>query len=80
MSDYPGFEVKIDNDNGTVTLLPLQTVKVYDVTHSTPLSDIASDANGIVAPGSLAVDAGTQIRFSFSRADGICGYSEVFTT
>jgi hypothetical protein len=80
MSNYPGFEVKIDNDDGTTTLLPLQTVKVYDVTHSTALSDIASDANGLVATGSLAVAVGTRIRFSFSRADGICGFSEVITT
>lgn len=80
MSNYPGFEVKIDNDDGTHTLLPLQTISVYDVTNETPLDDVASDANGLVEPGSLDVDAGTRIRFSFSRADGICGYSEVFTT
>jgi hypothetical protein len=80
MSNYPGFEVKIDNDDGTTTLLPLQTIKVYDVTNSAALSDIASDANGLVAPGSLTVDAGTRIRFSFSRTDGICGFSEVVTT
>lgn len=80
MSNYPGFEVKIDDDNGSTTLLPLQTVKVYDVTNSTALADIASDANGLVAPGSLAVAVGTRIRFSFSRADGICGFSEVLTT
>ena len=80
MSDYPGFEVKIDNDDGTHTMLPLQTIHVYDVTHAAALADIASDANGLVAPGALAVDAGTRIRFSFNRADGICGYSEIFTT
>jgi hypothetical protein len=80
MSNYPAFEVKIDNNDGSETLLPLQTVKVYDVTHSTPLSDVASDANGLVAAGSLAVDAGTTIRFSFSRTDGICGYAEILTT
>jgi hypothetical protein len=80
MSNYPGFEVKIDNDDGSTTLLPLQTVKVYDVTHDTALSDIATDANGLVAPGTLSVDAGTKIRFSFSRADGICGYSEILTS
>lgn len=80
MSNYPGFEVKVDDDNGSVTLLPLQTIKVYDVTNGVALSDIASDANGLVAAGSLAVAVGTRIRFSFNRADGICGFSEVITT
>ena len=80
MSNYSAFEVKIDNDDGTETLLPLQTVNVYDVTNSTPLSDLASDANGIVAAGTLSVDPGTAIRFSFSRADGICGYAEIVTS
>jgi len=79
MSEYPGFDVKIDNDDGTHTLLPLQTIHVYDVTNDEALDDVASDANGLVASGALDVDAGTRIRFSFSRADGICGYSEVFT-
>ena len=80
MSNYPGFEVKIDNDDGTHTLLPLQTIHVYDVTNDVALSDIASDGNGLVGPGTLAVAVGTRIRFSFNRADGICGYSEISTT
>lgn len=79
-SDYSGFEVKIDNDDGTMTMLPLQTIQVYDVTNEESLDDIASDADGLVEAGSLDVDAGTLIRFSFTRGDGICGYAEVFTT
>jgi hypothetical protein len=78
---YQSFEVKIDNDDGTTTLCPLQTVKVYDVTHAAALApDLQTDANGVITAGILAVDPGSLIRFSFSRADGICGYSEVYTT
>jgi len=79
MSTYPAFDVKIDNDDGTTTPCPLQVVHVYDVTNGAALADVTADAAGVVAAGSLSVAAGTLIRFSFARADGICGYSEVFT-
>lgn len=79
-SDYATFEVKIDNDDGSVTMLGGETIAVYDVTNDAPLADTASDADGIVPGDTVAVDAGTLLRFSFSRADGICGYAEVLTT
>jgi hypothetical protein len=80
MSTYPSFEVLIDNDDGTTTIVPLQAVAVYDATNSVALAGVSSDASGIVPAGSLTVAVGTLIRFSFSRPDGICGYSEVFTS
>jgi len=80
VSDYTGFEVKVDNDDGTVTMLPLETVKVYDVTNEEELDDLTSDAEGLIAPGSLDVDAGTLIRFSVQRVDGISGYADQLTT
>jgi hypothetical protein len=80
LSTYPAFDVKIDNDDGTTTPCPTQTIKVYDVTNAVALApDLVSDASGVVQAGTLAVASGTLIRFSFSRADGICGYSEVYT-
>jgi len=80
MSSHSAFDVKIDNRDGTFTMLGSQTVHVYDVTHSTALSDLTSDADGHVASGTLAVAVGTVIRFSVSRADGVCGYAETTTT
>jgi hypothetical protein len=80
MSNYPAFETEIDNDDGSVTMLVSVTVKVYDVTHAAALADTASDANGHVAGASVAVAVGTLLRFSYSRADGVCGYAEVLTT
>jgi hypothetical protein len=80
MATYAAFDVKLDNRDGTETLLPSETVHVYDVTNGAALADIASDANGHVAAGSLAVAVGTLIRFSFHRADGLCGYAETLTT
>ncbi len=79
-SDYTAFGVVIDNDDGTRTPIASATIAVYDVTHSAALADTASDADGHVEGDTIAVDAGTLIRFSFSRADGICGFAEVLTT
>jgi hypothetical protein len=80
ISYYAAFEVKIDNDDGTTTMLPAQVVQVYDATNAAAHGTVTSDGTGVVAAGSLPVDAGTLIRFSFTRADGICGYSEIYTS
>jgi hypothetical protein len=80
MSNYSAFEMKIDNRDGTFTLLASETVDIYNVTGSASLGTTTSDADGHVAGGTLAVAVGTLVRFSFHRADGICGYAEVVTT
>ncbi len=80
MSSYVTFQLYIDNDNGTVTPVPSQTVKVYDVTHVAALADTTSDANGIVPGASVAVAVGTRLRFSVQRADGLAGCAEQTTT
>jgi hypothetical protein len=86
-SNYAAFEVKIDNDDGTTTMCPLQTVRVFDVTNQAALANVVSDASGIVAAGTVTPGPGTLLRFSFIRdyaaGDpdvGVCGYAEVFTT
>jgi hypothetical protein len=76
MTSYPTFELLIDNDDGTFTPVPSTAVKVYDVTNSAALDDTASDSNGTVPGASVAVAAGTLLRFSFRLANGICGYAE----
>jgi hypothetical protein len=79
MSDYPAFELLIDNDDGTFTPVASTAVKVYDVTNSAALADTASDADGTVPGATVAVAAGTTLRFSFRLANGICGYAEDVT-
>lgn len=76
MSEYPTFELVIDNNDGTFTPVPSTAVEVYDVTHDVALADTASDSDGTVPGASVAVDAGTLLRFSFRLANGICGYAE----
>jgi hypothetical protein len=67
-SSYPAFEVKVDNDDGTTTLLPLQTVVV-------PAGSVTPGAGTLLRfwfyiPASAAPDP----------LVGVCGFSEVFTT
>jgi hypothetical protein len=78
-SDYAAFEVLTDNDDGTFTPVALATVKVYDVTHSAALADTASDGDGTVPGATVAVDAGTTLRFSVQLANGLAGCAEQVT-
>lgn len=76
MSTFISFDILKDNNDGTVTPVANQTIKVYDVTNGVALDDLTSDAFGVVAGGSLDVDAGTLVRFSVTRADGLNGCAE----
>lgn len=78
-SAYAPFELVIDNNNGTFSSVPSTTVQVYDVTHEVALADTASDSNGTVPGATVAVAAGTLLRFSYRLANGICGYAEDVT-
>jgi hypothetical protein len=80
MSAYAAFDVVTQAADGTTEPVPLQTVKVYNVTGAAALADLTTDANGHIPAGTLAVAAGTVIRFSFLKTDGRCGFAERVTT
>ncbi len=80
ISSYPAFDIVTEALDGTRTPVPLQTVKVRDVTNAANLSDLASDANGHLPAGTLSVAAGTTIRFSSDLGDGQKGFAEIVTT
>jgi hypothetical protein len=79
-SNYHLFDIKIDNNDGTLTPVPNQTVQVYDVTNGVALAPTSSDAFGVVPGAAVDVDAGTLLRFSVARADGLNGFDEQETT
>ncbi len=79
-STMGGFDVFIDNDDGTVTPIATPTVHVYDVTHSAALSDVVGDAAGHVASRTVAVAAGTVLRHYYTGATGLVGFQEGVTT
>ncbi len=79
----------VDPDDGDVIAISLAVVKVYDVTNADPadgsgaiaLPDVAADADGHVAAGTLSVAVGRIVRFAWSRAaDGMCGFAEQVTS
>jgi hypothetical protein len=89
MSNYASFTVKLDNYDGTFTVVPFATVKVWDIQDADPatgvggvaLPDLAADAQGVVAPGILAIAAGRKVRFRWSRdTDGKGGTAITTTT
>ena len=76
MSNYNAFTIRIDNNDGTFTTVPNQAVQIYDVTNGVALAGTASDAFGVVSGASVAVPAGTLLRFSVTRANGLNGFAE----
>lgn len=87
-SNFVGFELRVDVGGETVPI-PSATVKVYDITDADPetgvgavaLADVTSDVDGLVASGTVAVDAGSVVRFSYTRAaDGLCRSDSQVTT
>ena len=78
-SSYGGFDVLIDNDDGTTTPVVSQPVHVYDVANSVALADVASDGVGHVATGTLAVAVGSTVRFWVDLGNGRVGFNEVVT-
>ena len=79
-SDYTAFDVLTQDGAGVRTPVPNQTVKVRNVTGSADLSDLTTNADGHIPAGTLAVAAGTLIRFSADLGDGRKGYAEQETT
>jgi len=79
-SNYTAFDVLVDNDDGTTTPLPSQTVHVYDVTNDEALDDLTTDGDGHIDAGTLDVDPATVVRFHITLANGQCGYKEDVTT
>jgi len=80
MSAYAAFDVVIDNNDGTSSPVPLTTINVYNVTGGAALADLTTDAAGHIPAGTLAIAAGSIVRFSFKLTDGRCGYCETVTT
>jgi hypothetical protein len=78
MSNYSGFDLPLAD---TTTLAAgAITVKVWDVTHSVALADVATDGAGHVAAGTLPVDAGTLVRFRVENdGAGRAGFNEIVT-
>jgi hypothetical protein len=87
-SNFIGFELTVDVGSSKEPI-PSATVQVYDISAADPvdgsgamaLADVASDVDGHVASGTVAVAAGSLVRFSYTRAaDGLCRCDSQVTT
>lgn len=79
-STYSGFDLLVDNGDGTVTPVANQTVNFYNVTADAAVATTAtSDGQGHVASGSLNINAGTVVRYWFVTTKGICAFEETTT-
>ncbi|MDT5061535.1 MAG: hypothetical protein QOH63_1994 [Acidobacteriota bacterium] len=89
MSNFGGFDVKVDNGTGMPILIPGATVMVRDITDvvdettgagGTALSDLTADSNGHVVGGTLPIAVGRKVRFGWVRSVDLRMGSAVTTT
>jgi hypothetical protein len=81
VSNFSTLDSYIDNEDGTITYPNGAQVKAFDVTHNTELGVVGNtDANGILAGGTLPVVAGTRVRFRIENYQGWAGCEEKVTT
>lgn len=86
MSAYGSFEVKsVNRVTGAVTYYPGAVVQVRDISDPDAtvrlLPDLVADGSGVVAAGTLAVPAGSDVRFTWNDDyTGINGFAEGVTT
>ena len=76
MASYSTFECYVRSADAAPIPAANVAVKVFDFTNNVALPDLASDANGVVAGGTLPLPAGTKVRFKFELPDLRCGYRE----
>lgn len=70
-SYYTGSDVVKIDTHGVPRKQASVSVNVYNVTDSASLGTVSADAHGVVASGSLSIDAGKTVRFS------VTGYTPV---
>jgi hypothetical protein len=81
MSNFPAFDIPIDDDDGALGFAGVLTVKIWDVTNGADLGTVTSNAQGHVAAGTLAVATGTRVRFRIEHdGQGRAGFNEIVTT
>ncbi|MEO7509331.1 MAG: hypothetical protein ABIZ95_18945 [Pyrinomonadaceae bacterium] len=79
-SNYEPFDVNYYDSAGQAVPIADATVEVYDATNSVDLDPITADSNGVVGAGTVAVDAGTVVRFRVEGYLGAAGALEQTTT
>lgn len=79
MSNYAGFHVYVEDENGRITAVPSVSVKISN-SSGTLLTTVTTDSNGYISPGTVSVSAGTRIRFRVENYNGLAGSCSQVTT
>ena len=81
MSNYEGFHVMREANDGIIEQLAGVSVKVYDADLDVEVTTLVTDQSGNIPPGALpTVAAGTRIRFRVENHDGLAGSVTQITT
>ena len=68
------------DENGVLVAVASTDVVIYDVAGAADLAVVTTDANGLIPAGSVAVDAGSRIRFRVENYFGMAGSVTQITT
>lgn len=79
-SNYDTFDVLKRNSDGTITPLGGVTINIWDSANNASLGTTTSDANGVVAAGTVSVPVGTKIIFRLENYFGRAGDTDQITT
>ena len=79
-SNYEGFHVSKEKNDGVIEQLAGVTVKVYDVDLDVEVTTLVSNGSGNIPAGSLPVAVGTRVRFRVENHDGLAGSVTQITT
>jgi hypothetical protein len=79
-SNYEAFYVTKRSANGVKTHVAGATVKAYDADLSAAISTLTADGTGLIVAGTLAVSAGTRVRFRVENEAGLAGSLTQITT
>lgn len=79
-SNYETFDVVVRKKDGSTLKLDNVTLSIHDATNDADLGTVTTDANGVVAAGTVSVSAGTLILFRIENYNGMAGSIPQVTT
>ena len=81
-SDYKAFRLVYNDENGRLQAFPSVSVKVRtsDDDYAADLTTLTTNSDGEIAAGTLAVDAGTRVRFRVENYQGLAASLTQVTT
>lgn len=80
-SDYEAFYVMEEDENGIRSAVGAGVdVEVHDLDLDANITTLTTDSEGLIAAGTLAVDAGTRVSFRVENYSGLSNSTIQITT